>query len=55
MIRLGGVTLEPTAINNIDAFKINHTDDETRFYPQDELRTMKRLQKEKSRLGFVDA
>ena len=29
--------------------------DETRFYPQDESRTMKRLQKEKSKLSFVDA
>ena len=28
--------------------------DETRFYPQDELKTMKILQKEKSKLGFVD-
>ena len=36
------------------AWNMYHSD-ETRFYPQDESRTMKRLQKEKSKLGFVDA
>ena len=28
--------------------------DETRFYPQDESQTIRRLQKEKNKLGFVD-
>ena len=36
------------------AWNMYHSD-ETRFYPQDESRTMKRLQKEKSKLSFVDA
>ena len=37
------------------AWRMYHSD-ETRFYPQDESKTMKRLQKEKrSKLGFVDA
>ena len=36
------------------AWNMYHSD-ETRFYPQDESRTMKRLQKKKSKLGFVDA
>ena len=35
------------------AWRMYHSD-ETRFYPQDESKTMKRLQKEKSKLGFVD-
>ena len=35
------------------AWHMYHSD-ETRFYPQDESKTMERLQKEKSKLGFVD-
>ena len=36
------------------AWRMYHSD-ETRFYPQDESKTLRRLQKEKSKLGFVDA
>ena len=35
------------------AWRMYHSD-ETRFYPQDESKTIRRLQKEKSKLGFVD-
>ena len=35
------------------AWHMYHSD-ETRFYPQDESKTIRRLQKEKSKLGFVD-
>ena len=35
------------------AWRMYHSD-ETRFYPQDESKTLRRLQKEKSKLGFVD-
>ena len=34
-------------------FHMYHSD-ETRFYPQDESQTIRRLQKEKNKLGFVD-
>ena len=35
------------------AWHMYHSD-ETRFYPQDESQTIRRLQKEKNKLGFVD-
>ena len=35
------------------SWRMYHSD-ETRFYPQDESKTIRRLQKEKSKLGFVD-
>ena len=35
------------------AWHMYHSD-ETRFYPQDESKTIRRLQKEKNKLGFVD-
>ena len=35
------------------AWHMYHSD-ETRFYPQDESKTLRRLQKEESKLGFVD-
>ena len=35
------------------AWHMYHSD-ETRIYPQDESTTIRRLQKEKSKLGFVD-
>ena len=36
------------------AWHMYHSDETRCFYPQDESKTLRRLQKEKSKLGFVD-
>ena len=45
---------ENEEINRGDGAWHMYHSDETRFYSQDESKTIRRLQKEKSKLGFVD-